>query len=65
MTDPSPDYLDVLGGRGLLPADTVAAMLVGSTARGWGNSRSDHDIYVVCAEAPAGEHDTASVPLDP
>ncbi|MEW1824565.1 hypothetical protein [Streptomyces sp. NPDC088196] len=60
------DWLVPLRERGLLPAATVAAYVVGSAARGWHNARSDFDIHVVTA---AGQHSGTGtevpVPLDP
>ena len=60
------DWLAPLRERDLLPADALAAFVVGSVARGWDNSRSDFDIYVVTTE----EWDTQTcsatlMPLDP
>ncbi len=43
--------LEVLERRDLLPRDYSAALLVGSTARGWDNQKSDVDIYIVCSES--------------
>lgn len=42
--------LDELTRRGLKPARVTAAFLCGSLARGWGNARSDADIYLVTPE---------------
>lgn len=42
--------LDELSSRGLKPVRVDAAYLCGSLARGWGNARSDADIYLVGPE---------------
>ena len=60
------DWLAPLHDRNLIPDDTVAAFLVGSVARGWENSRSDYDIYVVTTEEWQTEtYNTTLMPLDP
>lgn len=41
------DWLQPLWQRDLLPPGALAAFVVGSTARGWDNARSDYDIYVI------------------
>ncbi len=41
------DWLQPLRERDLLPPGALAAFVVGSTARGWDNARSDYDIYVI------------------
>lgn len=43
--------LSVLRERRQLPDDTLAAFLVGSFARGWANSGSDYDIYIVTRDS--------------
>ena len=60
------DWLAPLRERDLLPADALAAFVVGSVARGWDNSRSDFDIYVVTNEEWETETCSATLmPLDP
>jgi hypothetical protein len=59
-------WLEPLRVRELIPADCLAAFVVGSAARGWNNARSDHDVYVVTTQ----EWDTPTsrpvpMPLDP
>ncbi|MFD7510565.1 nucleotidyltransferase domain-containing protein [Streptomyces sp. NPDC059853] len=57
---------NVLTGRDLLGPDCQSAFLVGSLARGWGNSTSDVDIYVVCDKPRGGGMGAViQVPLDP
>lgn len=60
------DWLATLEARDLIPAETLAAYVVGSTARGWDNERSDFDIYVVldASELPSAPN-TLPMPLDP
>ncbi|WP_406731359.1 hypothetical protein [Streptomyces sp. NBC_01794] len=59
-------WLDALGERKLLPDETLAAFVVGSAARGWHNSRSDHDIYVVTSSPRVSDtSEWLPVPLDP
>lgn len=53
-----------LAAAGLLPPDTLAAGLVGSTARGWATSLSDVDVCVVVDQTPESA-DRLPVPLDP
>lgn len=48
----------------LFPDDTVAAAVVGSTARGWATWQSDVDVYVVVDHQP-DLGDRKLVPLDP
>lgn len=58
--------LGELDSRGLLPRDVRAAFLCGSLARGWGNAKSDADVYLVVPEP--WESTTATgirIPLDP
>ncbi|HWO58870.1 MAG TPA: hypothetical protein VNO31_02350, partial [Umezawaea sp.] len=58
--------LTELDSRGLLPPEVSAAFLCGSLARGWGNAKSDADVYLVVPEA--WESATATgihLPLDP
>ncbi|WP_405881009.1 hypothetical protein OG762_21915 [Streptomyces sp. NBC_01136] len=45
------EWLEPLRQRELIPADCLAAFVVGSAARGWNNARSDHDVYVVTTRA--------------
>jgi hypothetical protein len=55
-----------LTGRGLLSSEQHAAFLVGSSARGWNNSRSDHDFYLVSSGFWRNDtFQTMSVPLNP
>ncbi|MFI2261221.1 hypothetical protein OHU45_07285 [Streptomyces tubercidicus] len=58
--------LDTLRDRRLVPDTCQAAFLVGSAARGWGNKKSDLDIYLVSDE-PWTEPEMVgvSVPLQP
>ncbi|WP_328332141.1 MULTISPECIES: nucleotidyltransferase domain-containing protein [unclassified Streptomyces] len=58
--------LETLRGRQLVPDTCQAAFVVGSAARGWGNKKSDIDIYVV-STAPWSGADSigVSVPLRP
>jgi predicted nucleotidyltransferase len=59
-------WLATLEARNLLPEDALAAYVVGSTARGWDNARSDFDIYVVISadELPSTPN-SIPLPLDP
>ncbi|MFD0884807.1 hypothetical protein ACFQ08_09630 [Streptosporangium algeriense] len=59
--DPS-GHLAELAARGLLPEDHRAVYLAGSLVRGWGNSGSDLDVYVVSA-APRTAPSTALAPV--
>jgi hypothetical protein len=60
------DYLGELTDRSLLPVNHCAVLLVGSCARGWSNSKSDYDIYVVSTEAWSSDTcDVLSLPLNP
>lgn len=60
------DWLATLEGRNLLPETTLAAFVVGSTARGWDNVRSDFDIYVVIgADELPPTAESIPLPLDP
>jgi hypothetical protein len=60
------DWLAPLRARQLLPATAVAAFVVGSAARGWHNSRSDYDIYVVTTEEWQTEtSNSILMPLNP
>ncbi|MEV8305789.1 hypothetical protein AB0P36_00140 [Streptomyces flavidovirens] len=56
------NWLATLEARNLLPEETLAAYVVGSTARGWDNARSDFDFYVVLSadELPSAPN---SIPL--
>jgi predicted nucleotidyltransferase len=65
MTAPD-ELLRTLVERRLLPARYEAVLLVGSTARGWSNRGSDHDICVISTKpwsGPGSGHLT--VPLSP
>ncbi len=58
--------MDTLAARGLVPADSLAVLLVGSAARGWDNARSDYDFAVVTTESRTSETCRAvALPLDP
>ncbi|RYJ03588.1 MAG: hypothetical protein EON52_17605, partial [Actinomycetales bacterium] len=60
------DWLRPLRERGLIPDDVLAAFVVGSAARGWHNSRSDFDIYVVSPSDRESESSRSiSMPLNP
>lgn len=60
------DWLTPLRQRDLLPDNALAAFVVGSVARGWENSRSDFDIYVVTTEEWQTETSSDTLmPLDP
>lgn len=63
------DYRACLGeltGRGLLPEPRLAVFAGGSLVRGWGNARSDLDIYVIAQERWRGETtELARVALQP
>ncbi|MEU8001124.1 hypothetical protein AB0B66_08200 [Catellatospora sp. NPDC049111] len=51
---------------GLLPADTLAVLLVGSAALGWANEGSDYNLYVVSAGPwTPGEGPGKYAPLTP
>ncbi|KAA6202476.1 hypothetical protein F2B00_09810 [Streptomyces parvus] len=55
-----------LSDRGLLPDDTVAVFWVGSVARGWANSTSDFNFYIISESAWSREGMAAkSAPLNP
>lgn len=59
-------WLDQLTAHDMLPADGRAAFVVGSAARGWTNSRSDFDIYVVGrSERQSDTQRRTPVPLNP
>ncbi|WP_282202950.1 hypothetical protein [Kitasatospora fiedleri] len=68
MTTPAdhPDFAAVLAARSMLPADPVALFVAGSLIQGWGNPRSDYDIYVI-TRAPWQTDRTVAhpVPLTP
>jgi hypothetical protein len=52
--------------REVLPSDVRSVFVSGSQIKGWGNTASDLDIYVISDEAWTGRHvETASVRLDP
>jgi len=52
--------------EGLLPADALAVLCVGSVARGWANERSDYDLVVVTREPFADDRVRGlPVPLEP
>ncbi|MET8327069.1 nucleotidyltransferase domain-containing protein [Streptomyces sp. NPDC005181] len=58
--------LEILHDRQLVPDTCQAAFVVGSSARGWGNKKSDIDIYLVSKEPWSGpEMIDVSVPLRP
>src|SRR4051812_48326953 len=58
--------VDALRNRNALPAQCMAALLVGSSARGWSNQKSDIDICLVSAEPWAGPDSVAvDVALEP
>ena len=60
------DWLGPVRARGLVPADSLAAFVVGSAARCWDNERSDFDIYVVTArEWHTETSSTMRMPLNP
>lgn len=59
------DIAAQLDGRGCLPTERLALLVVGSIARGWANKDSDIDIYVVANEPWADSRDRMLVPLDP
>jgi hypothetical protein len=55
-----------LQARNLIPERCEAAFIVGSSARGWSNKRSDYDIYVISREPwPVLESIGVGVPLQP
>ncbi|WP_159000906.1 hypothetical protein [Streptomyces sp. SBT349] len=57
---------EILHDRQLVPDTCQAAFVVGSSARGWGNEKSDIDIYLVSGEPWSGpEMIDVSVPLRP
>ncbi|HST47022.1 hypothetical protein [Jatrophihabitans sp.] len=59
-------WKDNLRGKGVLPEGMKAAMLAGSSARGWHDARSDFDVYLV-TDRPWSSEGTRSftVPLEP
>jgi hypothetical protein len=58
--------LEELQLRGLLPADHLAVVCVGSVARGWANDRSDYDFNVIAPGPwPGPSARTVPVPLCP
>jgi hypothetical protein len=60
------DWLAPLRQRELIPPDSLAAFVVGSSARGWQNARSDFDIYVVTKnEWDSDTSASISMPLNP
>lgn len=63
---PLHDCLETLHDRGLLPADHLAVLCVGSMARGWANETSDYDFNVVTRSPWQGASArTVPVPLLP
>jgi len=59
-------WREVLTRRDLLPQRLSAAMLVGSSARGWHDARSDFDIYLVSDQQWTSDTSRSFlVPLDP
>lgn len=60
------ELLAPLRGRDLVPDDMVAVCVVGSAARGWENSRSDVDVYIVTRREWSSESsDDIAMPLNP
>lgn len=60
------NWLPALRERNLIPNDVLAALVVGSAARGWHNLRSDYDICIVTREERVPVPSTAvPVPLEP
>ncbi|MFD9004291.1 hypothetical protein ACFV0T_25600 [Streptomyces sp. NPDC059582] len=60
------EWLEPLRERELIPDGCLAALVVGSSARGWNNTRSDHDVYVITSrgwDTPTSR--PIPVPLDP
>jgi hypothetical protein len=57
--------LGELDTRGLLPPRVLASFLCGSLARGWGNAKSDADVYLVVPEPWVSNTATGiHIPLD-
>jgi hypothetical protein len=54
----NPDYLNVLKENAALPDDRLAVFVAGSLIRGWGNDRSDLDVYVVTGQPWQGERES-------
>ncbi|MFJ8011892.1 hypothetical protein [Streptomyces sp. NPDC096339] len=66
MKAPLHDCLETLQDKGLLPADHLAVLCVGSMARGWANETSDYDFNVVTRGPWQGASArTVPVPLVP
>ena len=60
------DSLKELDSRGLLPPAMQAAFLCGSLARGWGNAKSDADVYLVVPQLWRSPTSTGiHIPLEP
>lgn len=58
--------LRIVAKDGLLPADCLAVLLVGSAARGWDNGGSDYDLYVITPSPWTGElAEMVTLPLTP
>jgi hypothetical protein len=58
--------LDILRDRQLLTDTCRAALVVGSAARGWSNTKSDVDVYLICTEPWSGRPSMeAPLPVDP
>ncbi|MFI7207929.1 hypothetical protein [Micromonospora aurantiaca (nom. illeg.)] len=58
------DWLQPLQERDLLPPGALAAFVVGSTARGWDNARSDYDVYVIASREQRTSGDVVPVSLE-
>ena len=54
-----------LAEQAVLPESVLAAMVVGSMARGWANAYSDLDLLAICTELPAEVSARQPVPLQP
>lgn len=66
MTTERADLLAVLDGHGLIPADVIAVLSVGSLARGWASERSDYNFHIISSAAWRGERSASlTVPLRP
>ncbi|MDI6102285.1 hypothetical protein QLQ12_27070 [Actinoplanes sp. NEAU-A12] len=58
--------LNTLRDRRMLPDPCIAVLLVGSAARGWSNSGSDLDIYLISDRPwPGADSAAIALPLDP
>jgi predicted nucleotidyltransferase len=66
VTEVFAGLIDRLAARGLLPDEYLAVLLVGSAARGWDNSGSDYDFYIMTSESWRTDTCQAvALPLDP